>query len=263
MIAEPEIFSGLTRVIKGENFMRYVLIALAVLVGAFAAYCLLIVISSLFVDKKREYGTNSRFYRFLLNSATAIGIHLLRIKVHKSGFENVPSVRFLVVSNHRSKFDPIVTWYALRKYDIAFISKVENFDVPVFGRVIRKCGFLSIDREHPMNAARTVAKAAEMMKNGIASIGVYPEGTRSKECVLLPFHNGIFSIAKKASAPVVVLAVRGTEKIHRQFIKKRTDVYLDVIRVLDASELEGKRTDDIGQSVRDTFVNFLEENGNA
>ena len=49
--------------------------------------------------------------------------------------------RFVLVGNHQSKFDPILSWYILRKKDIAFISKPENFKQPIFGRIIRKCCF--------------------------------------------------------------------------------------------------------------------------
>lgn len=90
--------------------------------------------------------------------------------------------RFLLVCNHRSKFDPILTWYVLRDYNLAFISKPENF---------RRCCFMAIDRENPRNALKTIHQAAELIKQNEVSVAVYPEGTRSKTCELLPFHNGI------------------------------------------------------------------------
>ena len=126
-----------------------------------------------------------------------------RIKVHTTGMEKVPQgERLLFVGNHRSKFDPIITWYLFRKWDIAFLSKKENFRVPIFGRIIRKCCFLAIDRENPREALKTVNKAAGLLENGTVSIGVYPEGTRSRTGELLPFHNGVLKIAQKAGAPI-------------------------------------------------------------
>jgi len=115
----------------------------AALLGLRLLFVLLLGICALFVNPKREYEKNNRFYRFILDSATAAAMKLLRIRVHISGIEKIPKdEKVLFVSNHRSNFDPIVTWYALKKWKIAFVSKPENFKVPFFGRIIRKCCFL-------------------------------------------------------------------------------------------------------------------------
>ena len=50
-------------------------------------------------------------------------------------------------------------WLVLKPWDIAFISKGENFKIPFFGRIIRKCCFMPIDRENPRKALRTINKA--------------------------------------------------------------------------------------------------------
>lgn len=212
-------------------------------------YLLLLTVSALLVDGKREYEKDSRFYRKLLYSATDLCVWLLRIRVHISGKEKLPEGRFLLVGNHRSNFDPILTWYALKESQLAFISKEENFHVPLFGRIIRKCCFMAIDRENPKNAMKTILKAAELLKRDEVSVAVYPEGTRSKTCELLPFHNGVFKIAQRAEVPLVVVAVRGTENIHKNYIRHRSDVWIDIIDVLSAEEIKGSRSKDIGDRV--------------
>lgn len=156
----------------------------------------------------------------------------------------------LFVSNHRSNFDPIITWYALKKWKIAFVSKPENFKVPFFGRIIRKCCFMPIDRENPRKAIPTINRAAKLLKKQQVSIGIYPEGTRSKTCEILPFHNGVFKIAQKADAPVVVLCITGTEKISKRTPFQHTDVYLDVLEVFEGEHIKETKTELIGTAVR-------------
>ena len=51
------------------------------ILGLLLAYILLIIISSLFVDIKKEYERESRYYRFLLNSSTKLAAKILRIKL--------------------------------------------------------------------------------------------------------------------------------------------------------------------------------------
>ncbi len=239
--------------------IRWVILGAAVL---FAAYCLLVLVSSWLVDTSREYGKNSRYYRWLLYSATALALFFGRIRLHVSGMEKLPAQgRFLLVSNHRSKFDPITSWYVLRRYDVAFISKQENFSVPMFGRIIRRCCFLSIDRENPRRALTTVEHAAALIRADEVSIGVYPEGTRSQGGQLLPFHCGVFKIAQEAGVPIVVMAVQGTEKIHRNFPWRRTDVFIDILDTIPAEYTAAQRTCDLGDEIRGELEKHLGQGG--
>ena len=228
-----------------------VLYILGGLLALLILYVLFLGICALLVSPDKTYEKNSPFYRFLLESATAVAIKLLRIRIHVSGMEKIPKDEtVLFVSNHRSNFDPLITWHALKKWKIAFVSKPENFKVPFFGRIIRKCCFLPIDRENPRKAIVTINKAAKLLKKQEVSIGIYPEGTRSKTCQLLPFHNGVFKIAQKAEAPIVVLCVTGTEKISKRTPFRRTDVYLDVLEVFSAQGIKEIKTEMIGTAVR-------------
>lgn len=233
---------------------QYDLIILYIGGGLFSLlflYLLFLGICALLVDPEKEYNKNSPFYRFLLDSATVVAMKLLRIRVHVSGREKIPEdTKVLFVGNHRSNFDPIVTWYALKKWKIAFVSKPSNFKIPFFGRIIRKCCFMPIDRENPRKAIPTINRAAKLLRKQEVSIGIYPEGTRSKSCELLPFHNGVFKIAQKAEMPVVVLCVTGTEKVAKRTPFRRTDVYLDVLEVFSAQSIKETKTEIIGTSVR-------------
>ena len=64
--------------------------------GLLLAYILLLIISALMVDMSAEYEQESRFYRFLLNSATWCASKLIRIKLHVTGKELLPDGRFLL-----------------------------------------------------------------------------------------------------------------------------------------------------------------------
>jgi len=223
-------------------------------------YFLFLGVCALLVNPEKEYEKNSLFYRFLLDSATAAAMKLLRIRVHVSGMDKIPkNTKVLFVCNHRSNFDPIVTWYALKKWKIAFVSKPENFKVPFFGRIIRKCCFLPIDRKNPKKAIVTINKAAKLLKKQEVSVGIYPEGTRSKSCQLLPFHNGVFKIAQKAESPIVVLCITGTEKISQRTPFQHTDVYLDVLEVFPGENIKEVKTETIGMMVRHLIMTNTEK----
>lgn len=229
--------------------MKYCTTIFFAFIGLLVTYVLLLSISALLVNGNREYTNHSKFYRCLLNSGVVLAVFLCRIRVRLSGEEKLPDGRFLLVSDHRSNFDPIVTWHVLKSRDISFISKQENFAIPWFGRIIRKCCCLSIDRENPRNALVTIQKAADLIKDNQVSVGVYPEGTRSKSGELLPFHNGVLKIAQKAGVPIVIVAVTGTEFIHKNCPWHRTNVYVDIIDVIPAEEVMSERTSELGQRI--------------
>ena len=230
-------------------FLQILLILLFVFLGivGLLALCLLFVaVCSLFADRNKVYDKDSAFFRFLLVYSTAIARVLLRIKIKTTGLEKIPEGRFLLVCNHRSKFDPILTWLELRKYKLAFISKPENFKVPIYGRIIRKCCFMAIDRENPRNAAKTINQAAKLLSGGEVSVAVYPEGTRNTEKELLPFHNAVFKSAIKAKVPVVIMTVKGTDDIHKKYPLRRSVVKMDILDTISAEKVAKMKTAEIG-----------------
>lgn len=202
-------------------------------------------------SKKKEYTKHIPFYRNLLNGITGIVLKLGRIHVHISDTDKIPKDRkLLFVSNHRSNFDPIITWYCLKEWRIAFLSKASLFKLPFFGWLIRRNCFIAIDRDNPKNAMVSILKASALLVKQEVSIGVYPEGTRNKDGNMLPFHNGVFKVAKKSASPIAILAIEGTEKIVSNYPFRKTDVYLKVLDIISEEEVHKSKTSEIGEIVK-------------
>ncbi|MGI6071746.1 MAG: lysophospholipid acyltransferase family protein [Lachnospiraceae bacterium] len=217
-------------------------------------------ICSLFINKKKNYTDNSRFYRALLRAWLKVIIFLCRIRLHITGSEFIPRDRkYVMVANHRSIFDPIVALRALEDDEIIFISKPENYKIPIVGSILIRCGFVSIDRESPRNSMRTVFDTAKLVKEEKFSVGVYPEGTRNHtDDPLIPFHNGMFKIAQMSAAPILVVATRNTEKVLKNALRRGTDVYLNIAGLIPPEEIVGRPTAEIGEKVREMMLETLE-----
>jgi len=228
---------------------------LAVIVAVLAFYAAV----ALCVDPKKTYRADSRFYRSLLVGTTAFALRLLRVRVNLHGGERVPkNVPCLFVCNHRSNFDPLITWCAFREKPMAFIAKPSLFRIPVFGRIIHRCLFMPIDRQSARKAIATFERASELLKMGL-SVGVYPEGTRCKTGDMLPFHNGVFRIAQKAQAPIVVLALHDTRTIAAHVPFRASSIDLDVVDVIEPHEWEGVRCQVVGDRARRAIERSLQE----
>lgn len=230
---------------------------LIVFVGLVLLYVLFLVGASLLVNPKKEYVTKSKFYENLLSLSTYLATKLCGIKVIVTGKEKIPEGRFLFVANHRSNFDPIITRYIFHKQDVAFISKPSNFKIPIAGPLVTRCRFLPIDRENPRNSMKTLVKAIDFIKQDQGSIGVYPEGTRSKNGNLLPYHDGVFKIAQKANVPVLVAVVTGTEQIKKRAPFRPTVVHFDILGTIPMEE--GQNSHDIAEKARAMTLEHIYE----
>lgn len=245
---------------EGGPNMKLIIWILLFIVSGFLQYCLLLFASACLVDTKKNYDKHSAYYRWLLNSSTWLLVFFGRVHYRTKGMERIPTdSRFMLVCNHRSKLDPITTWYLLKDYDVAFISKEANFHVPFWGNIIRRCCFLSIDRENPRKAMVTIDRAANLIKDDQVSFAVYPEGTRNFGEGLLPFHNGVFKIAQKANVPLVICGISGAEKMKKNYPLHRSDIYFEVLDVLSAEQVKARRCNDIGDYARDLMLNFIEK----
>ena len=161
---------------------------------------------------------------------------LLGYRIRIEGADALPDTPFLWVCNHRSAFDPICTVAAVPR-DLVFVAKPGVLKIPIIGYLMKKVGFMAIDRENARNAVTTIKRAAELIRDVGLSVGIYPEGTRSKDGSLLPFHAGSFKIAKLAECPVVVVSIR-YEKTFLWF--KR--VHLHVVDVINENYVAENNT---------------------
>ena len=92
-----------------------------------------------------------------------------------TGVEKLPDTPFLLICNHRSLFDPMVILQELSDYNIAFVSKPSNLQIPMVGDIAYAAGFLAINRENDREALKTILQAADYLKRGPCSMGIFPD----------------------------------------------------------------------------------------
>ena len=223
-------------------------------IGFFALYALGFVLLSLFVNKSKPQARPNRFYLAVFVESIALYFRLARIEIRTRGKNKVPADgNFLIVSNHLSDHDFMSMLTVLRGRSIAFVSKPENFDKPIIGRMLHKSGFLAINRQDAREALVTIRQVAERMKTMPISYGVFPEGTRNRENnrELLPFHEGVFLMAKKAGVPIVIVRVTDTDKVKQRAPWRKTRVYVDFVDVIDAETVKAARSHELSEMVRE------------
>ena len=181
-----------------------------------------------------------------------------RVSYPVKGWELMPDCPAVLVSNHRSDFDPMVVLAAVSDRPISFISKESNFRIPIAGPYIRHAGFLPLDREHPLRAARTIKEGARLVKEEGITVGIYPEGTRAKTEELLPFKEGAFVLAKKAEAPIVLFVTPNTEKIARGLpFRPRVHAPIEIIEVIPRETVAERSLAELAEYCRTRIASYL------
>lgn len=213
-------------------------------VAAHLAYAVLMLASTeAFIRFDKPQEKPSKFWQWHLREVANVLCLYGRMDIEVSGREKLPrDSRYLMVCNHRSFFDPIVTASALSEEELVYVSKPGNYKIPVAGKVMHKCGCLSLDRENNREALKTVKQATEYINKDYTSVVIYPEGTRTKERALKPFHAGSFKIAQRAGVPVVCAAIRNTEMVQHNFPFKRTKINIDILEVVDKDFVKNHST---------------------
>ena len=236
------------------------LLALGGFVGAFLAlnvlFLLLLFVISLFFPKG-EPKKESRFWRRWTVHAVRWILDMLRVRVKVEGRELLPGEPMVLVSNHRSDFDPMAAMVAFSHRPLVYISKESNLRIPIAGAFVRRCHFLPIDRENPRSALATLKHAASLMREEGLDIGIYPEGTRSYKGGPKPFKEGAFLMAKQAGAPIVLMTTEGTEEIAGHVILQRNIVRLRVLRVISAEEVAATTARELTRLSEETLLAAL------
>jgi len=146
--------------------------------------------------------------RILLNALLNL-LYFLLLRLEISGVENVPpSGPLILMINHIDALDPFIV-VGIFPRPVTPMSKVEVFDVPVIGILMRAYGAFPIRRgEVDLRAMRQSLQV--LQEGGVLLIA--PEGTRSPTYSLQQGKEGMALIAARTGAPIIPVGVTGTEQ---------------------------------------------------
>ncbi|MFZ1043450.1 MAG: lysophospholipid acyltransferase family protein [Anaerolineales bacterium] len=136
------------------------------------------------------------------------------MKLEVRGMEKVPLRGALILaSNHTANFDVIPMQLALPRV-IFFMGKAELFKFPLLDIVFRNCGAFPVYRgEKDTWAMRHARKILDYRQ----TLGMFPEGHRSKGKGLGAAKTGAARLAIEADCPILPMAIEGTDEFFKHF----------------------------------------------
>ena len=163
----------------------------------------------------------------------------------------------VAVSNHQSMGD-IIFLFKTYAYFI-WVSKIENFKIPILGWVMRINKYISLQR----NDQRTFPKMFEDISASLKkhkTIMMFPEGTRSRNMEVGRFKEGAFKAAIDNKVSIIPIVLDGTGKTVKRDPAEKGKIKI-IIKVLDEipySSFPTYNATELKDYVRDIIVRELE-----
>jgi glycerol-3-phosphate dehydrogenase (NAD(P)+) len=160
--------------------------------------------------RARERGVNHLVYWFA--RAVLQPFFTIYFRMERIGREHIPaSGPLIIASNHRSFMDPFVIGMMLRR-PTYFVAKTELFRNPIVAWLLNSLGAFPVDRGQADRDAMVTARA--ILERGDVVV-IFPEGTRTRPGALGTPKRGVGRLALETGAPVVPVALIGTEAVRR------------------------------------------------
>jgi 1-acyl-sn-glycerol-3-phosphate acyltransferase len=162
------------------------------------------------LDRTRHKGVNPIVY-WIVRAVFQPFFHVY-FRMSRMGREHVPSHGpVIIAANHRSFLDPFVIATLVRR-PMYYVAKKELFANRLMAWLLNSLGAFPIDRGN--GDVDAMATAREILERGDVVL-IFPEGTRIRPGTLAPPRRGVGRLALETGAPVVPVAVIGTEAVRR------------------------------------------------
>jgi 1-acyl-sn-glycerol-3-phosphate acyltransferase len=154
-----------------------------------------------------------------------------------------PPQTYVVVPNHQSLVDALAV--ACLPANLKWIGKRSAFQLPWLGWAFRLAGYVPVLRGEKADGRRALARLRSYLADGVA-VGLFAEGTRSRDGQLQDFKAGPFKLAIEAGVPVIPVAISGAGAAmpaDQAWIRPSRIT----VRILEPIPTQGMKVDDVEQ----------------
>ncbi len=183
---------------------------------------------------KKKKDKRTFFYNLTVPIAGPLVYTLYGLKVIK-GKNNIPADGAAIVAgNHISMADPVFLYFS-QKRQIHYMAKAEIFKNKFLGWVVGSYGGFPVERG--TGDTDSINNAGQLLCDGKV-LGIFPEGTRSKDGKIGRGKAGVMHIAFQSGAPIYPFAVYA-KKSALKIGSKYTIAFGDPVTAADLGVVTG------------------------
>ena len=168
-------------------------------------WTLLFGLSSFFTILITGEKKNFKFFGVIWGKTLAF---IFNVKLVIKGKERLQNSNYIFAANHASLIDIPLLLVAVNRYTV-FIAKHELSKIPIFNSILKRAGFIFVDRKNNDSAVKSMNYLLEDIKKVPRSVGIFPEGTRSKDGNFLQFKKGAAIFGINTKIPIIPIAISG------------------------------------------------------
>lgn len=204
------------------------------------------------IHKYRDSGDKDKERENIRLGESTWGKNLIQkvgANVSVEGREHIPDGPVVIVANHQSYADIAVLTYAIDNKAFGFVAKNDLAKLPLFGTWIKDVRSVFIEREDPRASLKAIEKGISYLNDGF-SLGIFPEGTRSKGPVMGKFKKGSLRLATKPGIPILPVTIEGTYHCFEE--KGRAfpgEVKVYIHPVIETKNMDKKEAGDLADKV--------------
>lgn len=161
---------------------------------------------------KFDYSKAKQYKSYYVMRGLSKILFPLMFKLKYAGSENIPqNGGYIIACNHQNAVDPAIICAHVKK-PVHFMAKQELFENPVVGYLCRHWNSFPVRRgEGDMSA---INYSAEIINKGWI-LGIFPEGTRSKDFKPARGKSGVALIAKMTGADILPVAIYTSDEFKK------------------------------------------------
>lgn len=212
----------------------------------FSAITALITWAFAYLNMKR---TTQAIIRFWARSIFHIMGRRLRVK----GLENIDRhKKYILIANHASLFDitAILAFYP----GVSWFGRERLLRIPLFGSILRMIDYIPMTKADVRNTKHMLDQLVQ--KSEGLSIAMFPEGTRTLDGKLSPFHRGFVHLLKSTDLCILPVTLNGMHSLkpkNRFWIDFRSKLQVTIHKPIENCLLRDKKDHEIIHIVRETI----------
>lgn len=166
---------------------------------------------------------------------------------------SLPLGAMVLCGNHLHALDPL-PFSMITHRQVYYMSKKEVFQKRFLGWLVTQLGAYPVDREG--NDVKSMRHTLSLLKKG-GVLGIFPEGTRSKDGQVHTFHPGAAMFALRTGAALIPVGFYGSFKPFSKLV-------MIVGTPMDLSEFAGQKPDnemiaEVTQRLRARVIELMEQ----